>query len=907
MFRDEDELAGGDLSPQISEALAKSEYLIVICSPRSACSEYVNKEILEFISIGKTRQLDYRRRIFPFIIEGEPHQKEENKAVECFPRAILEFSEDKKNPVELIGGNVNASGSNKAFVRILAGTLHDKNVRFSELWNRYENDKLIEEAKRKEAYNRMFRINARFVSEKATQLVQCGDSYLARKLLLEFLPKDFQNTDQPIVADVEAALRGAIMDTAVFRDHERNVNSAQFSPDTFGKFIVSSSRDSTVRIWDSISGECIHVLYGHEGFVNYASFSPDGKTIASASDDKSVRIWTVQSGQCIRVLNGHTRAVKSVSFCPDGRYAISSSDDATIRVWDISTGVCIHAIKGESKFLPISSRTSPDGNKLLTYQNNCFHIWDIESGRRLHTIIGHTINSAAFSPDGKKIVLAPEDGNVMLVDADTGDIIQELVGLASPVKEAVFSPNGKYIVTDSKDKSVRMWDVENFQCIRQFNAQDGIVNQINFSPDGRFLVAVLNGKSIIVWEIESGQPLAVGNGHNGNGFRDSISSLAFSPDGKHSVSASWFDCTIRLWDLAPKGVRTIFREKERFITIPANNRGLIVSCSDDNTIHIWEQISGHCIQTIDTHCPKICSISISNDGQYLAFTSDDCTIHLWKVDAGQCFSTLIGHADVVTSIRFSPDGKRIISASSDRTIRIWDIKTGRCLHILEGHKGKIRPISISSDGKYIVSTSYDYYNTLCVWDVDRGRCIHELMKGFGSTECAIFSLNNKYIFSSHNNTINMWDADSGQLIHSFEGHTNNVNKLLVSPDGKYLVSSGWDGRVRIWDIQSKKCIHILAHANYIKSLSLCPDGSYLISITEHTANVWNIELETVVQRFPAQNYSMFSNDGKHIFTSSGNDMVKWNFPSLQELTNVYRQRYARNPLSPQQRKILHLE
>ena len=62
VFRDEDELAGGDLKPQISEALADSEYLIVVCSPNSAHSIYVDNEIKEFISLSQ----ENKRRICAF-------------------------------------------------------------------------------------------------------------------------------------------------------------------------------------------------------------------------------------------------------------------------------------------------------------------------------------------------------------------------------------------------------------------------------------------------------------------------------------------------------------------------------------------------------------------------------------------------------------------------------------------------------------------------------------------------------------------------------------------------------------------------------------------------------------------------------------------------------------------------
>ena len=143
VFRDEDELAGGELKPQISEALASSEYLIVVCSPNSAQSNYVDSEIKEFLSLS----LENKRRIFPFIIDGKPHQDKGHKEKECFPPTLLELSRDKINPIELIAGDVNATGRGHAFVKILAGTLKEKDIRFADLWNRYAIYKEEEERK----------------------------------------------------------------------------------------------------------------------------------------------------------------------------------------------------------------------------------------------------------------------------------------------------------------------------------------------------------------------------------------------------------------------------------------------------------------------------------------------------------------------------------------------------------------------------------------------------------------------------------------------------------------------------------------------------------------------------------------------------------------------------------------
>ena len=70
-------------------------------------------------------------------------------------------------------------------------------------------------------------------------------------------------------------------------------------------------------------------------------------------------------------------------------------------------------------------------------------------------------NSAAFSPDGKRIVTASEDKTARLWDAETGKQIgAPLVGHEDGVTSAAFSPDGKRIVTASADKTARLWDAE---------------------------------------------------------------------------------------------------------------------------------------------------------------------------------------------------------------------------------------------------------------------------------------------------------------------------------------------------------------------------------------------------------------------------------------------------------------
>ncbi len=112
IFIDESNLvAKGSLKTALQSNLERSNYLIVICSPNSAQSEYVNGEVDYFIKLGRTD------RIIPLIVDGTPHAKD--ASMECFPPAILALPREK----EILGIDVNKFGRRDAFLRVIATML----------------------------------------------------------------------------------------------------------------------------------------------------------------------------------------------------------------------------------------------------------------------------------------------------------------------------------------------------------------------------------------------------------------------------------------------------------------------------------------------------------------------------------------------------------------------------------------------------------------------------------------------------------------------------------------------------------------------------------------------------------------------------------------------------------------
>ena len=123
IFRDQTDLAGAELQTTLQKELTSSRYLLVICSPDSASSRWVNEEVQYFISLGR------RSHILPFIVSGEPHS--DDPALECFPPAMRETDGD-----ELLGANIQEIGRQKAFLKTASILL---NLRFNRLVDREKN------------------------------------------------------------------------------------------------------------------------------------------------------------------------------------------------------------------------------------------------------------------------------------------------------------------------------------------------------------------------------------------------------------------------------------------------------------------------------------------------------------------------------------------------------------------------------------------------------------------------------------------------------------------------------------------------------------------------------------------------------------------------------------------------
>ncbi|KAJ1328039.1 dynein assembly factor with WDR repeat domains 1 [Microdochium nivale] len=376
------------------------------------------------------------------------------------------------------------------------------------------------------------------------------------------------------------------------------------------------------------------------------------------------------------------------------------------------------------------------------------------------TFEGHTnwVRSAAFSPDGQRIVSASDDSTVKIWSVQAGACEATFEGHTDSVRSAAFSPDGQRIVSASNDNTVKVWSVQTGTCEATFEGHTDSVRSAAFSPDGQRIVSASNDNTVKVWSVQTGACEATFEGRTG-----SVRSAAFSPDGQYIVSAS-YDNTVKVWSVQTGTCEATFEGHTHSVISAAFSPDgqRIVSASDDNTVKVWSVQTSTCEATFEGHTHWVMSAAFSPDGQYIVSASYDNTVKVWSVQTGTCEATFEGHTDSVMSAAFSPDGQRIVSASNDNTVKVWSVQTGTCEATFEGHTHWVMSAAFSLDGQRIVTASED--NTVKVWSVQTGTC----------------------------------EA-------TFEGHTNSVMSAAFSPDGQHIVSASYDNTVKVWSIQTGAC------------------------------------------------------------------------------------------------------
>jgi WD40 repeat protein/DNA-binding SARP family transcriptional activator len=472
---------------------------------------------------------------------------------------------------------------------------------------------------------------------------------------------------------------------------------------------------STIRVLDLSKDRMVwtHVVRGSAE----TALSPSGERLAVIHAPRSGVVFDLNRGDpSLRLPTGDSDL--HLSWSPDGRYIATTSAVSAPRVWDAQTGDLLGRLTGHAG-VAISVAWSPDSSRLVTAGREV-KVWDVgvdvEEVRSLSAPeIGSGVAGVAFSPDGTRVMAGAADFTAVKIwsldrngDAEWANVPSS--GLAE------FLPDDRLVATSWRGSVLTIWDVQRRTKLRTIAPVSGSgVYGLDVSPDGRDIAAAVGwtrphqfgGHVARVWNAATGQEL-FSVWDRFDGF-----DVAFSPDGKHMVSAGWTgwvkvvdreghqlqefqekkDVQARdnfaIWDVS-------FSSDGRLVATAANRGfepgGLHVEIWDWRKAMLVRKIQGATIVEFDASGPRIVTVAAGR-------------AEIQDAESGRLIAVLATPSRDISAVAFSPDGSVVATGHESGAVRLFDPDTGDQRLALPGNACAVGDVSFSHDGTMLASAS----------------------------------------------------------------------------------------------------------------------------------------------------------------------------------------------------------
>ena len=712
--------------------------------------------------------------------------------------------------------------------------------------------------------------------------------------LLDSLSLSFNQWGRARTLAADAAAQGL---SVPLRGHTMALNQLELSPD--GSELLTASDDHTVRLWNVKTGTS-RVLEAYSDEAWKGRFSPSGRYVATSGKEGLVRLWDRTTGTS-RPLKGHLKPVMFVFFTHDERFLITAGYDDAILRWDVVTGE--HVQLGQHEGGLIALQLLSDGRHLLSagIKDKSIRLWNLEQGPgRLLTAHSHFITGLAAATQAEVFAAATDSGQILLWDSltapmrtlDGGSVSLNIITLApdgrylaaqpslgpislwdlkkpgSPPRTLasapswrfalMFSRDGRWLAAGGKDGKARLWEVATGR-VRELAGATAAVSAVDFSSDSKWLAAGSHDGSARIHAVEQRYPLTV-TAHEGalpatavsldwrhlspfelrQLMTSVISAVAFTPDGRHVLSAGRRDGRVRLSTVEgepraavkahPQGMTAAF-------VLPDGS--LLATAGQDGTVALWDERAQR-VQELKGPTQRIEVLSLSADLNWAAAGLAGGEVWLWNLSSGQG-RPLGRHTGSLRALAFSPDSRQLASGDASGELRLWEVTqgTGRLLH---QHDGEVSALAFAPDGSQLASGSADH--TLWIQPLGPGEGHRLDMSGVGIATLA-FTPDGREVVSGSLGDTALLRTEVLTMTHkgALEDRTSSVLYLAFSPEGQRVVTANFNGSARIWDLRSGENRVLVGHQAPVLWAAFSRDGRQVLTASQDgTVRLWPDDL-----------------------------------------------------------------
>ncbi len=911
VFRDKTSLSANPaLWEAIQNALAASEYFLLLASPQSARSPWVRREIewwldnrpadrlVVLLTDGElawdaaARDFDWSRTTaLPEVLRGrfrdEPlyidlcwAKTAQNLSLRHsqFRAAILDVAATLRGVPkdELDGEDVRQHRRTRRLAAAaVAGILA---FAVAAAWQAYVANVRRQEAETARAAERRQRQRAQEAAVEAQ--AQRDEAARQRDRAVQ---REREANEQRELA--EARRREAERQSRIARSRELSVSAmTQLGSDPelglllaveAGSVMATPEAEETLR-QALLQSHLRRVLAVADERVSDAAFSPDGRRVATVSWDGVARVWSLTDGKLLLEMPAGVRIVNDVVWSPDGRFLVTADNLGKVRVWDAASGRRLAVIANAGT--PV---ISGDSRLLLTVSLGRASIWEIATGTRLAEITGHGgVGDAAFSPDGRLVVTTSGDGTARVWEAATGTLRRE-IRHEGGVVSARFSPSGGMIVT-AGGGAARLWAQETGEPLRELPGGALGAGHAEFSPTSDGVVMVFEGDSTRLWDLALQESRFVLPGR-----------LIFSPDGEFLAGPEG------VWEAATGRRASVFHGPAQTFALSvafSPDGKTLVSTYEDGTARIWA--AGTNAGAVELEMTPVApghplfgqvlavtAVTFNRQGTRVGAGWAEGRAGVWDAASGRQLWEASAHAAELTAIAFSPDGRRMVTSGKDDLARLWDAASGRPLADLRGHSSLITGAAFSPDGSQVLTQSYD--GTARLWAAANGELRHVLGGHQEGVYCAAFDPSGRTIVTCGKGRARLWNAASGAGTGELRAGEGAVTDAAFSPTGRFVVTVGGgptgDGKARIWEVAPRR---VTASFSDVVAAAFGAEDQRLVTRGERTVRVLDWRSGLTMVELPAAETVLWSPDGRFVLTAQEEEIQLWNAATGRGVTSL---------------------
>ncbi|MFO0646203.1 MAG: hypothetical protein U0326_08185 [Polyangiales bacterium] len=493
---------------------------------------------------------------------------------------------------------------------------------------------------------------------------------------------------------------------------------------------------------------------------------------------------------------------------------------------------------------------SPDGRRVATAsEDGTARVWrlDVEAEPVVLDASEGQVYAAVFSPDGATVLTASIDGIARLSPVDGVGAVRSLPGEITGFRGASFSPDGRLVVATA-DHTTRVWRVDTGEAVAAF-AHEAAVTRAAFLPDNARVLTGCEDGSARVWRIgDEGAPVAVHRHESPrrttHDFWSSIDVVALSPDGDFALTSTHDTCLHR-WRTDGAGDVVEYASSERVGDGAFSPDGSLVVATDPGGVRVWRAETEAPTHSIEIAEGETTRVAFTPDGAHVVTASRRAT----AVRALDGLDPLVTCREAdVRDAAFSIDGRLALTTSRDFGARVWRLDVPREPTMWRVPEGRVTRVVALADARVAVTLVEGSGGpTVCIWRSDRDaplRCEGHTADVY----CVAISDDGaRVVTGGVDRVARVWSVDGQRAPVTLEGHEGAVMGAVLSRDGRIVVTQA-DASVAVWSTESGRREASFEVSEGLGCVAVAPDGARLVVGTYAGVQVWTVRGEPALLR-----------------------------------------------------------